>query len=260
MDSKWVSSGRVTGRPNNARARSTTTASASSAITQVNRRRLQNTSLNPSGFFSKAGAGSIHGRTCCNTCCAHRLAAATSPATARAARVDTPIAAGRCPTAAAEFRFGPDAKPVSPSPTIVAQPRQRFARRAGRRIPRHIGRHQFPVTPEHGQHRHAPPLPAWLFGGGPQIPQVGHDQRHQRHLGQVMVPPPAERVFLVADETATRPGLERASAQRGVRGGVWPGAFFGSRHWRPADRGHRSVPPPTAARHRRRATARADAR
>jgi hypothetical protein len=41
-----------------------------------------------------------------------------------------------------------------------------------------------------------------------------------------MVPPQAEGVFLVADETAALPGFERASTQRSVRGGVLPGAFF----------------------------------
>jgi hypothetical protein len=62
------------GCSNSARVRSNTAASANSAIVQVNRRLLKNTSPKPNWFFTKDCAGSIHGRTCCNTCCANRLA------------------------------------------------------------------------------------------------------------------------------------------------------------------------------------------
>ena len=63
----------MTGRPNNARVRNNTAASASSDIIQVNRRLLKNIAPKPSWFFSKDWAGSIHGRTRCNTCRPSRL-------------------------------------------------------------------------------------------------------------------------------------------------------------------------------------------
>ena len=52
------------------------------------------------------------------------------------------------------------------------------------------------------------------------------DERHQWHAGRVMVPPQAQRVFLVTDEAAAWSGLERASAQCRVRCGKLAGAFF----------------------------------
>ena len=83
------------GRPSRARARSDTAASASSAVVQVNRRLLKNTSPKPGGFFSKVCDGLIHGRTCRNTCCAKRLApAAVGPAMSRLRLADVQIDAG----------------------------------------------------------------------------------------------------------------------------------------------------------------------
>jgi NADPH-dependent ferric siderophore reductase len=52
------------------------------------------------------------------------------------------------------------------------------------------------------------------------------EQRQQEHPDQVMVQPQAQSVLLVTDEAAALPGLERALAQRGVRGGVLAGAFL----------------------------------
>ena len=51
------------------------------------------------------------------------------------------------------------------------------------------------------------------------------DQRHQRHPDRVVVPPPVPRGLLVADETSAWPRLERASAQRRVRGGGQSGGI-----------------------------------
>ena len=74
MGIKSASRRREGGRSSSTRARSNRAASASNAIVQVNRKLLRNTSPKPSWFFSKDCAGSIHGRTCCNRCCARRLA------------------------------------------------------------------------------------------------------------------------------------------------------------------------------------------
>ncbi len=169
-----------------------------------------------------------------------------------------PRAAGRLPTTTAQFGLGPNAKPVFCGPAIVAQPRRRFTLRAGRLIPRHIGWHQFHVTPQLGQDSHLPTLPTLLFGCRRQIPHVRHDQRrtpiplllamvqagnqqpalgkvgrrhptderHQLNSDSITVQPEAEGVLFKADETSALSHLEGSSTQGRACGRVLPGGFF----------------------------------
>jgi len=52
------------------------------------------------------------------------------------------------------------------------------------------------------------------------------DQRQQGHRGMPRGQPQPQRVLLVADEPAALSGLERASAQGRMPGGVGGGTFF----------------------------------
>ena len=125
---------RAVGRPTNTRARSRTTASASSAIAQVKRSPLRKTWPSPSWFFSKDCAGSIQGRTCCQPAAPSDWPTAADPAGSRVAQADRRIVSGNAPLP----NIGHTVPGWLPFRTNVRQPSHRSptkpaARLAGRR-------------------------------------------------------------------------------------------------------------------------------